>query len=84
MAYIRDRYGDYVLLNPPFKPTTVFLWAGPALIFIIGAWLGWSRLRRATLAAIALQPDEQRRLTALLKTPPKRDLKQTPHDPNLE
>ena len=29
IAFIVDRYGDYVLLNPPVKKSTIVLWAGP-------------------------------------------------------
>src|SRR5438045_958316 len=32
IAYIRSRYGDFVLLRPPFEPGTALLWGGPALI----------------------------------------------------
>ncbi|MZR29474.1 cytochrome c-type biogenesis protein CcmH [Sneathiella litorea] len=35
--YLVDRYGDWVLLDPPFKLTTVLLWLGPVMIFIFGA-----------------------------------------------
>ena len=30
--YMTARYGDFVLYRPPFKPTTVLLWLGPALM----------------------------------------------------
>lgn len=32
--YIVKRYGDYVLLKPPFNPETFLLWAGPAILFL--------------------------------------------------
>jgi cytochrome c-type biogenesis protein CcmH len=32
MDYVVSRYGDYVLLKPPFKASTVVLWLGPAAI----------------------------------------------------
>src|SRR2546429_2245942 len=32
IAYIRSRYGDFVLLRPPFETGTFLLWGGPALI----------------------------------------------------
>jgi len=35
-AYLRRRYGDYVLLKPPVQPTTYVLWYGPAGIIILG------------------------------------------------
>ena len=30
------RYGDFVLYRPPFKASTVALWAGPFVILILG------------------------------------------------
>ncbi|SFR46399.1 cytochrome c-type biogenesis protein [Litoreibacter janthinus] len=30
------RYGDFVLFNPPFKPSTYALWLGPFAILLIG------------------------------------------------
>jgi len=37
--YIVARYGDYVLLKPPFKPETYILWLGP-LALLLAAILG--------------------------------------------
>lgn len=37
-AYIRARYGDYVLMRPPVQRDTYVLWFGPALV--LGAGLG--------------------------------------------
>ena len=34
--FMVDRYGDYVLYRPPFKPMTWLLWFGPFIIFVIG------------------------------------------------
>ena len=34
--FMVDRYGDYVLYEPPFNPMTWLLWFGPLVIFIIG------------------------------------------------
>jgi len=36
-AYLVNRYGDYVLLMPPVQRNTVFLWAAPAVIFLVSA-----------------------------------------------
>ncbi|MCK5002345.1 MAG: cytochrome c-type biogenesis protein CcmH [Gammaproteobacteria bacterium] len=33
--FMVDRYGDYVLYEPPFNPMTWLLWFGPAMIFLI-------------------------------------------------
>lgn len=36
-AYFVERYGDFVLMRPPLKATTVALWAAPGLFLGIGA-----------------------------------------------
>lgn len=33
--YLTDRYGDFVLYRPPFKPLTWLLWAGPFAVLLI-------------------------------------------------
>jgi cytochrome c-type biogenesis protein CcmH len=46
--YVVSRYGDFVLLNPPFKPATYALWLGPAglvLAALCGALLFYRRRR---------------------------------------
>ncbi|WP_343031124.1 cytochrome c-type biogenesis protein [Roseospira navarrensis] len=71
--YLVDRYGDYVLLKPPFKPTTYVLWFGPALILLGGVAAAYGFYRhRATQAAAPppLSADEQARLNALLDDDP--------------
>ena len=34
--FLTDRYGDFILLKPPFKISTFFLWSLPFVFFIIG------------------------------------------------
>ena len=36
VKFMTERYGDFVLYNPPFKTKTVLLWFGPVLFFLIG------------------------------------------------
>ena len=36
LDYMVSRYGDFVLLEPPFKMATYFLWFGPLLFVAIG------------------------------------------------
>ena len=48
VAYMTQRYGDFVLYRPPFKATTALLWAGPGLLLAIGLGvLGWNLRRKA-------------------------------------
>lgn len=39
IAYVVSRYGDFVLLNPPFKLKTYVLWFGPAVFIIFGIFV---------------------------------------------
>jgi len=34
--FMVERYGDYVLYRPPFKPMTRLLWFGPIIVFVLG------------------------------------------------
>jgi cytochrome c-type biogenesis protein CcmH len=36
-TYMTERYGDFILYNPPIKSTTWLLWFGPFVLLIIGA-----------------------------------------------
>jgi cytochrome c-type biogenesis protein CcmH len=74
VAYIRSRYGDFVLLRPPLALGTVLLWAGPGLILLLGVF-GVTRFYRTRArdpgpAPAALSSDEQRRLKAVLGEEP--------------
>jgi cytochrome c-type biogenesis protein CcmH len=56
--YMTERYGDFVLYNPPFKGTTALLWAGPPVL--LAAALGglFVMLRRRQQASPdAFDPD---------------------------
>lgn len=35
--FMTDRYGDFVLYNPPLKPATYLLWGAPAILLLLGA-----------------------------------------------
>ena len=34
--FLTDRYGDFILLNPPLKSKTIVLWFLPFILFFIG------------------------------------------------
>jgi len=55
IAFMTDRYGDFVLYRPPLKATTVLLWAGPFLLLAVGVLIGW-RVIRARARAARPQP----------------------------
>ena len=68
--HVVARYGDFVLLKPPFKGATVVLWLGPALLGVAGllAVVLFFRRRRLPLSPTAqpLSDRERARLERLL------------------
>ena len=56
LAYMTDRYGDFVLYRPPLKATTLLLWLGPALLL-------------GGVAGSALPPHAPGRIIAVLWKP---------------
>ena len=50
IRFVAERYGDFVLLSPPFKAKTYALWLGPAAILLIGAVAVVAFLRRRRIA----------------------------------
>ena len=67
--YVVARYGDFVLLKPPFKLDTWLLWGGPGLVLLIGlGGLGRYLRRQAGMTAPPpLSADEQGRLAHILE-----------------
>lgn len=35
--FMTDRYGDFVLYDPPLKPETYLLWGAPVVLLLLGA-----------------------------------------------
>ena len=58
--YLRNLYGDYVLMSPPFQLNTILLWIGPAILVLFGGIWFITRLRTAPAEAIAELTDEDR------------------------
>ena len=68
LAYIVDRYGEYVLLNPPAKGSTLILWmAGPGMLLIgAGCAAVYLRGRRPQTVAAGLSDAEQAELDKII------------------
>ena len=67
VAYMVARYGDFVLYRPPFKATTILLWAGPFIFLIAGFWFLLRFLRRRQVPAPQLSAAERSRAAKLLE-----------------
>jgi cytochrome c-type biogenesis protein CcmH len=71
LAFVEARYGEFVLLRPPFNLPTLLLWVTPLLLLIATA-LALRRNARTRAAATTSQdsapltPEEQKRLDKLL------------------
>jgi cytochrome c-type biogenesis protein CcmH len=72
LEYLVQRYGDFVLYEPPFKATTVLLWIGPFVLLLAALFVLFSTLRRRRSLADepALNPDDQRLVERVLGPAP--------------
>lgn len=72
MNYVTDRYGEFILLRPPFRMGTLLLWTAPVAALAAGLlWLfaAWRRRSRAEVAsgAAPLTEEERKALEKLLE-----------------
>lgn len=65
--YMVARYGNFVSYSPPVTPSTLILWAGPALFALLGGAVIILRSRQRKTCS-ELDDDEQQRLNALLNS----------------
>ena len=66
-SYLVSRYGDFILLKPPFKPETWLLWLSAPLTLCAGLAAVLIARRRAPTATPALSAEEEAQLAALTK-----------------
>ena len=68
VAFIVDRYGEYVLLKPTATGASILLWLAGPLMLLTGLGIGAAYLRRRANAAVpkALSDDEKARLDKIL------------------
>ena len=45
--FLNDRYGDFILLKPPFKISTFLLWFLPFVFFIVGIFILFSHNKKS-------------------------------------
>jgi cytochrome c-type biogenesis protein CcmH len=74
MTYIVNRYGNFVLLKPPFQWNTALLWLTPALLLLLAGGGFYSYLRRGERKPepTALNAEDEARLAQLLEDGPNR------------
>ena len=69
LAYLTQRYGDFVLYNPPVKATTYLLWFGPFILLIGGTGVLYRYLkhRREVIKDEPLTAAERKRAADILR-----------------
>ena len=70
LAYLTQRYGDFVLYKPPVKLTTYLLWFGPFALLLSGIFVlyRYVKRRRELIDDKPLSTEEKRRAEKLLKS----------------
>ena len=71
LDYLVSRYGEFVLLKPPFELHTLLLWAVSPAVLLVGivTLLVMARRRRAAIPpAPPLSEAEQRKLSSLMES----------------
>ena len=59
--YVVKRYGNYVLLKPPFQADTLLLWLLPFLLMLIGLFIAWRYFKQQP------EPDDAEITNEILK-----------------
>ena len=67
--YLTDRYGKFILYNPPVDPTTYLLWFGPFILLLAGLFIlfGYLKQRRELIVEQPLSAEDRQRAEALLQ-----------------
>ena len=70
LAYLTQRYGDFVLYRPPVKRSTYLLWFGPFLLLGSGLYLlfRYIKSRREQIHEAPLTDEEHQRAIKLLRS----------------
>ncbi len=68
LDFMTSRYGDWVLLKPPFEGATIVLWFSPLILLLVGFYVVYRNLKKQKFITTAepLSRDEQARLKELL------------------
>ena len=65
--FLQQRYGDFVLYDPPLKPGTWILWGAPIVFLLIGAFVLFRVVRKPSRET-ALSQTEQQRIAEILES----------------
>jgi cytochrome c-type biogenesis protein CcmH len=76
IAYLTQRYGKFILYNPPVDPTTYLLWFGPFVLLLAGLTVLFRYLkqRRELIVDQPLSADDRLKAEKLLKIEQKKEI----------
>ena len=64
-TYLVARYGDFILLKPPFNASTLLLWLSMPLLLLVGGFVVWRASLRPRGRTPALTEEEERSVAQL-------------------
>ena len=64
--FMVQRYGNFILYDPPLNKATLVLWLAPIGMVFIGLWALWFFGRKTHVQGAMLSPSEQQKLDQLL------------------
>lgn len=75
IAYLTERYGKFILYNPPIDPTTYLLWFGPFVLLLAGlaVLFRYLKQRRELIIETPLSAAERLRAETLLQGEPDKE-----------
>jgi cytochrome c-type biogenesis protein CcmH len=70
IAFLTERYGDFVLYKPPVKATTYLLWFGPFVLLIAGTGVlyRYVKSRRKLIQEKPLSAEDRKRAEEILRS----------------
>ena len=70
VAFLTQRYGDFILYRPRVTPTTYLLWFGPFILLLAGlvVLFRYIKQRRDTIPDQPLTAEERRRAEEMLRS----------------
>ena len=66
-AFMVQRYGDFILYDPPFKTQTLVLWLAPLVLLVMGALVVVFMRRGKGAVSATLDEHERAELDSLIK-----------------
>ena len=67
LDFMHARYGDFILLKPPFQPSTWALWLAPPAVLLLGGGLAFFVMRRRPILDAAPLTDAEKSAVEAMK-----------------